>query len=108
MSDETANMFYMCILSNNNQPETLGSNINTSYTSALALAGLLIEIISNLSFLERWLNYNNKNLYTIEGYVAFHNVRCDGRRGGGFSLLYIFQMLLNLNINLRHLVSNSN
>ena len=25
-------------------------------------------------------------MYTIEGYEAFHNVRCDGRRGGGLSV----------------------
>ena len=28
----------------------------------------------------------NKNLYTIERYEAFHNVRCDGRRCGGLSV----------------------
>ena len=27
-----------------------------------------------LGFSESWLNNNNKNLYTIEGYEAFHNV----------------------------------
>ena len=31
-------------------------------------------------------NDNNKNLYTIEGYDAFPNVRCDGCRGGGLSV----------------------
>ena len=36
-----------------------------------------------LSFSESWKNDNNKNLYTIEGYDAFHNVRCDGRIGIG-------------------------
>ena len=30
------------------------------------------------SFSENWLNDNNKNLYTIEGYDAFQNVRCKG------------------------------
>ena len=37
--------------------------------------------------LESPLNDNNKNLlYTIEGCEAFHNVQCDGRRGGGLSV----------------------
>ena len=39
-----------------------------------------------LSFSESWLNDNNKNLYTIEGYEGFDNVRWDGRRGGGLSV----------------------
>ena len=32
------------------------------------------------------LNDNNENLYTIERYDAFHNIRCNGRRGGGLSV----------------------
>ena len=47
---------------------------------------LLNKKIDILNFSESWLNDNNKNLYTIQGYDAFHNVRCDGRRGGGLSV----------------------
>ena len=39
-----------------------------------------------ISFSESWLIDNNRNLYTIEGYEAFHNVRCDDRTGGGLSV----------------------
>ena len=39
-----------------------------------------------LNFSESRLNDNNKNLYTIEGYDAFSQVRCNGRRGGGLSV----------------------
>ena len=46
----------------------------------------LLKKIDILNFSKSWLNDNNKNLWTIEGYNAFHNVRCDCRRGGGLSV----------------------
>ena len=39
-----------------------------------------------VSFTESWLNENNKNLYNIDSYNSFHNLRTDGRRGGGISV----------------------
>ena len=61
---------------------SIGANLDTfnCYTN------LLNKKFYIHSFSESWLNDNNKNLYTIEGYEAFHNVRCDGRRGGGLSV----------------------
>ena len=41
--------------------------------------------------IKSWVNDNNKNLNTIEGYDVFHNVPCDGRRGGGLSV-YIWNV----------------
>ena len=58
---------------------SLGVNFDTFN----CFTNLLNEKFDILNFSESWLNDNNKNLYTIEGYEAFHNVRCDGRRGGG-------------------------
>ena len=47
-----------------------------------------------LSFSESWLNDNNKNLYTIEGYDAFHNM-FDVTVAEVEVYLYIFQMFSN-------------
>ena len=61
---------------------SIGANLDTFN----CFTNLLNKKIDIHSFSESWLNDNNKNLYTIEGYEAFHNVRCDGRRGGGLSV----------------------
>ena len=38
-----------------------------------------------ITFTESWLKENNKNLCIFDGYNEFHNLRTDGRRGGGIS-----------------------
>ena len=69
-------------------------SIGANFDTYNCFTNLLNKEFDILSFSESWLNDNNKNLYTIEGYEAFHNVRCNGRRGRGF-YLYIFQMFSN-------------
>ena len=61
---------------------SIGANLDTFN----CFTNLLNKKFDILSFSESWLNDNNKNLYTIGGYEAFHNVRCDGRKGGGLSV----------------------
>ena len=60
-------------------------SMNSNTNLLLLNFNLLNKKNDILSFSESWLNDNNKNLYTIKGYDAFHNVRCDSRRGGGLS-----------------------
>ena len=49
---------------------SISANFNTN-----CFTNLLNKKFNILSFSESWLNDNNKNLYTIEGYDAFHNVQ---------------------------------
>ena len=62
--------------------KSIGSNFDTFN----CFTNLLNKKFDILSFPESWLNDNNKNLYTIEGHDAVHNVLCDGRRGGCLSV----------------------
>ena len=66
----------------NSNVRSIGANFDTF----ICFTNLLNKKFDILSFSENWLNDNNENLYTIEGYDAFHNVQCDGRRGGGLSV----------------------
>ena len=50
---------------------SIGGNLDTFN----CFTNLLNKKFDILSFSESWLNDNNKNLYTIEGYDAFHNVQ---------------------------------
>ena len=82
--------YYDCMnnLSMNSNTDLLQLKINTRAIGANldtfnCFANLLNKKLDILNFSESWLNDNNKNLCTIKGYDAFHNVRCDGRRGGG-------------------------
>ena len=61
---------------------SIGANFNTfnCFTNLLNKKNYI------LSFSESWPNDNNKNLCTMEGYDAFHNVLCEGRRGVGLSV----------------------
>ena len=86
--------FYDCPkfnkLSINSNTDLLLLNFNIRSIGAIldtfnCFTNLLNKKFDILSFSESWLN-NNRNLYTIGGYEAFHNVRCDGRRGGGLSV----------------------
>ena len=61
-------------------------SIGANFDTFNGFTNLLNKKFDILSFSQSWLNDNNKNLYTIEGYEAFHNIRCDGRRGGGLSV----------------------
>ena len=61
-------------------------SIGAKFDTFNCFTNLLNKKIDILSISESFLNDNNKNLYTIEGYDAFHNVRCDGRRGGDLSV----------------------
>ena len=61
-------------------------SIGANFDTFNCFTNLLNKKFVILSFSESWLNDNNKNLYTIEGYYAFHNLPCDGRRGGGLSV----------------------
>ena len=61
-------------------------SIGANFDTFNCFTNLLNKKCYILSFSESWLNDNNKNLYTIEGYDAFHNFRCDGPRGGGLSV----------------------
>ena len=67
-------------------------SIGASFDTFNYFTNLLNKRFDILTFSESWLNDNNKNLYNIEGYDAFHNVQCDGRRGGGLSV-YISNVL---------------
>ena len=63
--------------------------IGANFDTFNCFTNLLNKKFDGLSFSESWLNDNNKNLHTIdsiEGYDAFHNVRSNGRRGGGLSV----------------------
>ena len=68
-------------------------SIGANFDTFNCFTNLLNKKFDILSFSKSWLNDNNKNLYTIEGYDAFHNVRCNGRRGGGLSVYisYVFK-----------------
>ena len=59
------------------------SSIGANFDTFNCFTNLLNKKFNILCFSESWLNDYNKNLCTIERYDAFHNVRCDGRRGGG-------------------------
>ena len=61
-------------------------SIGANFDTFNCFTNQLIKKFDILRFSESWLNDNNKNLYTKEGYEAFHKVRCDGRRGGGLSV----------------------
>ena len=61
-------------------------SIGANFDTFKCFPNLLNKKIDILSFSVSWLDDNNKNLFTLEGYNAFHNVRCDGRRGGGLSV----------------------
>ena len=61
-------------------------SIGSNFDIFNCFTNLLNKKFDILSFSDSWLNDNNEILYTIEGYDAFHNVRCDGRRGGGLSV----------------------
>ena len=60
--------------------------IGANFDTFNCFINLLNNKFDILSFSESWLNDNNKDLYTIEGYDAFHNVLCDGRKGGRLSV----------------------
>ena len=61
-------------------------SIGANFDTFNCFTNLLLKKNYILSFSESCIYVNNKILYTIEGYDAFHNVRCDGRRGGGLSV----------------------
>ena len=61
-------------------------SIGANFDKFNCFINLLNNKFDIVSFSESWLKNNNENLYTIRGYDAFHNVRCDGRRGGGLSI----------------------
>ena len=61
-------------------------SIGAIFDTFNCFTNLLNKKIDILSFSESWLKESNKNLYTIEGYDALHNVQCDSRRGGGLSV----------------------
>ena len=65
-------------LSMNSNTDLLLLNFNTrsigaNFDTFNGFTNLLNKKFEILSFSESWLNDNNKNLYTIEGYEAFHN-----------------------------------
>ena len=68
-------------------------SIGANFDTFSCLTNLLNKKFDIFTFSESWLNDNNKNLYTIEGYDAFHNVRCAVAEVEIY--LHIFQMFSN-------------
>ena len=58
--------------------------------SKMEQVGALLHFLNRkfhiLCFTESWLTESNKDLYSFDGYVAYHCLRSDGRRGGGISV----------------------
>ena len=61
-------------------------SLNSNFDQFLAFSHLINKKFDVISFTESWLKEENKHLYNISGYQDFHNLRGDGRRGGGISL----------------------
>ena len=61
-------------------------SLNANIDQFLAFSHQINKKFDIISFTESWLKDENKNLYHINGYNDFHNLRSDGRRGGGISV----------------------
>ena len=61
-------------------------SLSANLDQFLCLNQILNKQFDVLCFTESWLRDENKQLYTIDNFNDFHNLRNDGRRGGGISI----------------------
>ena len=71
-------------------------SLSSNYDLFNGFSHLLNKEFDVICFTESWLKEGNKDIYNFEGYNALHNLRTDGRRGGGISI-YI-SSYFNVNI----------
>ena len=60
-------------------------SLNANFDLFSGFLHLLDQKFDVITFTESWLKNDAKHLYNFEGYNDFHNLRTDGRRGGGIS-----------------------
>ena len=61
-------------------------SLSANYDQFNGFSQLLKAKFDIINFTESWLKEGNKQLYAINDYNDFHNLRDDGRRGGGISI----------------------